>query len=52
MIVTLPAAMAAGANYGLNVPDGPDNAQEEALARRILSRAGPAVLERYGFVRP
>ncbi len=51
-IVAVPAEMAVGAEYGLTVIKAADTVRGEALADYILSPAGQAVLERYGFTRP
>lgn len=50
-VVDLPSGLAVGADYGLTVLNGP--AEQEAAAGRfamfILSPAGQAILERWGF---
>lgn len=51
-IVALPAAMAVGADYGLAVLNGTDRARAEAFAQSILSPAGQAILQGYGFAGP
>lgn len=51
-IVAVPAELAVGAEYGLTVVKTEDAARGEAFADYILSPAGQAVLERYGFARP
>ncbi|UEM19134.1 molybdate ABC transporter substrate-binding protein [Skermanella mucosa] len=51
-IVAVPEPLAVGAVYGLAVITGGDTARGTALADHILSPAGQAVLERYGFSKP
>ncbi|KAA0687841.1 molybdate ABC transporter substrate-binding protein [Azospirillum brasilense] len=51
-IVALPAAMAVGADYGLAVLNGTDRARAEAFVQSILSPAGQAILQGYGFAGP
>lgn len=48
----LPDPLAVGAVYGLAVMKGGNAAGGEALADHILSPAGRAVLDRYGFPAP
>ncbi|ALG73192.1 hypothetical protein VY88_15750 [Azospirillum thiophilum] len=51
-LVALPEPLAVEAEYGLTVLNGPASARGEAFADYILSPAGQAALERYGFSNP
>lgn len=51
-VVAVPEPLAVGAVYGLVVLKGSDAAKGPALVEHILSPAGQAVLERYGFAKP
>lgn len=51
-IVALPAPLAVEAAYGLTVLNGPASARGAAFADHLLSPAGQAALERYGFAKP
>ncbi|MCW2243777.1 molybdate ABC transporter substrate-binding protein [Azospirillum canadense] len=51
-VVAIPESLAVGALYGLIVLKKGNAARGNALADHILSEAGQAVLERYGFTKP